>query len=184
LIQLATNGIPVQRIITYVRSKFGYYWFIRGPVVKDSDPRVVERKESDEEMRRKRMDTLYPDGLDEGTFLRYARELDRIFEMAQRRHARMIVAFAPTLLEPEPGAPRAQAFLAEAKNRYPIEVYDFTNALDDYGLFADHDHLNSRGFRYFVKQYLEPILTGPPPARETQQVAAFAPAGPPVDSGP
>jgi len=158
LLELFRNGIPIQHIITYVRSKFGSYWFVRARVVKERDPRVAERKDTDIEMERKRIDGLYPDGLDEGVFKRYCKDLLEILGMAKNHGARMMIIFAPTLLGPEPGARWVTKFLDTCKTDYAFEVYDYTNMIQDYGYFADHDHLNSRGFEFFVKQYLEPIL--------------------------
>lgn len=158
LLELFRNGIPIQRIITYVRSKFGSYWFVRGPVVKERDPRVAQRKDTDAEMKLKRMDSLYPEGLDRDIFKGYCEDLVEILGMAKNHGARMIIIFAPTLLGPEPGARWVTEFLDTCKSRYEFEVYDYTDLIQDYGYFADHDHLNSRGFEFFVKQYLEPIL--------------------------
>ena len=158
LLELFRNDIPIQRIITYVRSKFGSYWFVRGPVVKERDPRVAQRNDTDAEMKLKRMDSLYPEGLDGDIFKGYCEDLVEILGMAKDHGARMIIIFAPTLLGPEPGARWVTEFLDTCKPRYEFEVYDYTDLIQDYGYFADHDHLNSRGFEFFVKQYLEPIL--------------------------
>lgn len=160
LLDLFRNGIPIQRIITYVRSKFGLYWFQRGVTVKESDPRVAKHRDNDAEMARKRMESLYPEGTNEKTFQRYAKELTTIFDMAKAHGARMVVIFPPTLLGPEPGAPQAKTFLAACKERYSFDFYDYTDAMRDYAYFADHDHLNSNGFQLFVKTYLAPILKG------------------------
>ena len=161
LFKLIANDIPVQRIITYVRSKFGRYWFEREFVVKDTDPRVAQRGEDDAAMARKRMESLYLDGLNEEAFARYSADLAAIMDLAKQHGARMIVVFAPTLLGPEPGAPRVMQFLDECRKSHDFEVHDLTNAIQDYACFADHDHLNSRGFELLVKQYLEPILRKP-----------------------
>jgi len=158
LLELFRNGVPIQRIITYVRSKFGSYWFERRFVVKEIDPRVAKREDTDAEMARKRMESLYPEGLDEAIFNRYCKDLVEILAMSRDHGARMIIIFSPTLLGPEPGASWVTKFLEQCKPHYAFEFYDYTNAIQDYGLFADHDHLNSKGFEFFVKQYLEPIL--------------------------
>jgi hypothetical protein len=158
LFELIRNDIPIQQVITYVRSKFGYYWFVRGPVVKERDPRVAKQNETDAAMAEKRMESLYPDGLDERIFRRYCKDLAAILEMARKNDSRMIIIFPPTLLGPEPGAPWVREFLEQCKPRYDFEFYDYTTVLQDTGLFADHDHLNSKGFEYFVKEYIDPIL--------------------------
>ncbi len=161
LIELFQNDIPIQRIITYIRSKFGLYWIFRESVVKEWDPRVAHATPDEKEMVRKRIDSLYPEGLSETAFSRYTQDLDAIFKMVQAHGARMIVVFAPTLLGPEPGAAKTVAWLEGRKRTYPIEFHDFTNAMQDYAYFADHDHLNTKGFEYFVTQHLKPILQEP-----------------------
>jgi hypothetical protein len=158
LLELFQNKYPIQRIITYVRSKFGLYWFQRAALVKEQDPRVATRNESDAETAKKRMDSLYPDGLNETAFVHYSKVLEEIFAMAKAHSARMIVITPPTLLGPEPGAARLKEFLDQCGSRYSFEFYDYTNVMQDYSMFADHDHLNSNGFRFFTKNYLEPIL--------------------------
>jgi hypothetical protein len=127
-------------------------------VVKERDPRVAKQNETDAAMAAKRMESLYPDGLDENVFRRYCKDLVEILEMAKEHGSRMIIVFPPTLLGSEPGASWVTAFLEQCKPRYTFEFYDYTNAIQDYGFFADHDHLNSKGFEFFVKQCVEPIL--------------------------
>jgi len=158
LLELYRNGIPIQRIITYVRSKFGLYWFQRRAIVRESDPRIAKHRDNDAEMARKRVESLYPEGMNEKTFQRYAKELTDILDMAQSHDARTIIIFPPTLLGPEPGAPRVKTLLDACKTRYAFEMYDYTDAMRDYAYFADHDHLNCNGFQFFAKKYLEPIL--------------------------
>ena len=155
---LLRNRIPIQQVITYVRSKFGLYWFQRAATVKESDPRVAKHRENDAEMVRKRIASLYPEGLSEKAFERYAKDLAGIMDIAKRHEARLVIISPPTLLGPEPGAPKLAAFLNDCKARYTFEAYDYTNEMQDYAFFADHDHLNSTGFQFFVKTYIEPIL--------------------------
>jgi hypothetical protein len=158
LTELIQNDIPIQQIITYVRSKFGRYWFARQPLVRERDPRVVKPKDNDAELAQKRTEILYPDGLEDATFRRYCADLVEILEMAKRHGSRMIIIFPPTLLGPELGAPWVLEFLDQCKSRFTFEFYDYTSALQDLSLFADHDHLNSKGVEHFAKKYLEPIL--------------------------
>jgi hypothetical protein len=65
--------------------------------------------------------------------------------------------FPTTLLGDLPGTPEVKAALAEIKKDYPLDFYDYSNAITDVELFNDHDHLNTAGVVEFSKKYLKPL---------------------------
>lgn len=161
LAKLIVNRLPFERIMTYVRSKFGRYWFERVPTSKPRDERVVDIAHANPDDLRKRMDSLYPEGVNEVNFARYTRDVTRIVDMAAHHDSRVFIVFLPTLLPPEPGYERAKAFLDGCRAQHPFTFCDWKNALNDPRLFADHDHLNYEGFQHLTRDLLQPMLAGP-----------------------
>jgi hypothetical protein len=157
LLAMARNEIPFRRILIYVQSKFTLRWFTQTAGTVPCDFETVKGKPDPEKVRL-RVESLYFDGLSEAYFAHYAETLRDILEMAKRHGARVVVALPPTLLGPQPGADRLVRQLDEFKKTYPLEFYDFTDAITDTALFSDYDHLNSPGVEAFVKNNLAPAL--------------------------
>ncbi len=162
LTRMILNGFDHRRIVTYVRTKFSLAWLTQAPSELGYYRKALTPEDLDPERLRMRMDSLYPDGLDEAHFNRYAKVLGEILEMCQRHNTRMVIAFPTTLLGPDPGRPKVLELLDEYAKRYDFEFYDFTDAVTDPGLFADYDHLNSMGVEYFVSNSLKHVLHSAP----------------------
>ncbi len=160
LAKLVVNRFPFERIATYVRSKFGRYWFERGPMVKNRDGRVVDIAHIDPMAFRKRLNGLYPEKLDESNFERYMQDVVRIVDMAAKHQSKAYIVLLPTLLGEEPGYAKVMAFLAQCRAQHPFALYDWSKSMQDPKFFADHDHLNYEGFKYLAKNLLQPALNG------------------------
>lgn len=158
--KLILNRFPAERLMTYVRSKFGRYWFERDPLIKEKDERVVDTAHTDPAALRKRMENLYPEGLSESNFTRYSREVVRILDMAANRGSRAFVVILPTLLGKEPGHERTMAFLEQCRAQHPFTLCDWSETMQEARFFADHDHLNHEGFKYMAQYLLLPALRG------------------------
>lgn len=160
LIKLMANRFPAERIMTYVRSKFGRYWFERDPMTKDRDERVVDMAHTDPAAQRKRMENLYPEGLNASHFARYSREVVRILDMASDHGSQALIVILPTLLGEEPGHKQTIAFLEQCRAQRPFMLYDWSKTMQEARFFADHDHLNHEGFKHMAQHFLLPALKG------------------------
>lgn len=156
--QMMRNGFPPERIFTYVQSKFTYRWFTQAPGEVGCIDRVLTPDRIDPETMKKRVDSLYFEGLSETYFRRYARDLECILDTARSHGSRVLIAFPPTLLGPQPGADRLKKELEALRNAYTFEFFDFTDAVTDINLYYDYDHLNGAGVEQFVTKHLKPAL--------------------------
>ena len=158
LLKMVRHGFGYRRIITYVRSKFTPAWLLQRPVPLANAWRTLTPEDVTPRRIQMRIDSMYTDGLDEARFKEYAKVFEDILGMARGHGARVVVIFAPTLLGEEPGTPKVRSLLAELGKRHAFEFYDFTNVLTDPSLYADLDHLNSKGAEQFVTRCLKPVL--------------------------
>ena len=156
--KMARHGFGHRRIMAYVRSKFSLDWLTQKPAEVGYHTRALTPDDLDPVRMQMRMNSLFPDGLNEANFKHYARSLEQFLDMAQRNNARVIIAFPPTLLGPDPGRPSVLALLEEYRRRYEFEFHDLTTAVVDPGLYSDYDHLNSMGVEHFVSRFLKPLL--------------------------
>jgi hypothetical protein len=155
------NGIPPQRAFIYARSKLSHAWFTRTPPIQETDPRGLNDITLDPDKLAERMNSLYPEGINREIFNRYRGVLLQIFEMAKAHGSRIIIIMPPTLLGNEPGLPMVEDFLEGYMSHYDIVLRNLTGEMQEAKYFADHDHLNSLGFEYFVTTYLLPLLSEP-----------------------
>ena len=160
LIRMLKNRMPPERIFTYIRSKFSYRWVTQKPGLVAYDDITLDTYgiELDPERMRARAESLYPDGLNETYFAQYGAALGEILEMARQHGCRTIIAFSPSLLGREKGAPRLLELLDTYREQYDFEFHDFTDAIPDEKLYSDYDHLNSKGVEVLVAQFIKPIL--------------------------
>lgn len=156
--QLIKNDMPRERIIVYIQSKFSKRWFTQKPELMTRNDKRMKDEQVDAEKVKLRNDSLYFDGLNEKHFETYARVLDDILELANNQGCRVILAFPPTLLGPQPGADRLLAEMEKLKATRTFEFYDFTDAIQEPALYYDYDHLNSNGVKLFVEQHLAPVM--------------------------
>jgi len=161
LLEMIRNGMPFERVFTYIRSKFTYRWITQEPVlIAYESATLADWGIALEPKRmRARAESLYPDGLSQGYFQYYSPMLGEVLEMARAHQCRMILAFPPTLLGHEKGAPQVLELIEGYRKQYDFEFCDFTAAIDDVDLYYDYDHLNSPGLEAFVTRFLEPVLT-------------------------
>jgi hypothetical protein len=156
LLQAWRNGVNQDILINYVRSKFSIYWMTsRTPKSGDSNLHALEYR--DPAAVTKRLKFLYFDGLKEESFDHYTAILRDLVVEAASHHTKITFIFPTTLLGDLPGTPEVKAALAEIKKDYPLDFYDYSNAITDVELFNDHDHLNTAGVVEFSKKYLKPL---------------------------
>lgn len=156
LFRLFTDGYPWRRIFIYIRSKFSWDALTQQP-----EPLIRQTfalRGIDPERVKMRMETLYPKGLREDLFERYAPELRRILEDCRNHGCRVHLVIAPTLLGPEPGATRIAAYIASVQAEFGCTFDDFSQAMPDPAFFYNLDHMNTAGVEQFVQKLLKSVL--------------------------
>ncbi|HPO11987.1 MAG TPA: hypothetical protein PLI09_00965 [Candidatus Hydrogenedentes bacterium] len=157
--KLVLDRYPLRSVLTYIRSKFTQAWFFQQPEPMEAQTYTFDPATITPERIAYRMETLYGDGLREDYFQRYAREFVRIVEQCRQRGVPLTVIFPPTLLGPEPGAPRVIQWLKEQQRQFGFSFHDFTTAMPDYHYYYNLDHLNTDGVREFMHTFVRPVLT-------------------------
>ncbi len=162
--KLVLERYPLRSILTYIRSKFTRAWFFQAAEPMDAQTYTFSPDTITPERIAFRIQTLYGDGLRNDYFHRYAREFVRIAEQCRQRNVPLTVIFPPTLLGPEPGAPRLMPWLNQQQREFGFAVHDFTTAMPDYRYYYNLDHLNTDGVTEFMRRFVRPALspkTGP-----------------------
>jgi len=157
LYDLMRNGFPLQRVFIYLQSKFTWRWFTQTPGGVPCDYETV-KPPVDPDKVKKRVESLYFDGLNEVYFRKYVGVLGEILDMAKAHGCRVILALPPTLLGSQPGEMRLLEQLTVFRRNYDFEFYDFTDKIGEPELFGDYDHLNSRGVEVFAHTLLKPLF--------------------------
>ncbi len=156
--KLLRNHYGIRRVITYIRSKFGRDWLLQRSEPLIAHPYALQPSEIDPERIKKRIGTLYPDGLQEENFQKYAQEFLKIARLCREHGIPLHVITPPTLLGPEPGAARVNAWLREQQKTEAFSFHDFVNAMPQARFFYNLDHLNTAGIAHFMQYYVRPIL--------------------------
>jgi len=159
LTQLVLNDFPFERIFIYIQSKFTRRWFTQVPAGARGDKARVKTP-IDPELAKKRVESMYFDGLNEDYFKKYMGTLREIFELARDNKCRLVLAFPPTLLGSQPGEYQVLAQLANLRKEFTFEFHDFTEKIKNPEFYSDYDHLNAKGVEVFVQDYLKPALAG------------------------
>ncbi len=152
-------------IRNYCREKLNYKWLTGKP---DTD-RIMRKTVTPDEVSRKRQleDTLYVDKESAFAFQRYAAKLEELVAEAQIHHSNVIFVRPPTLYGKERGENRLLLLLEQLKQKYGVEVYDYSKSMLSYDRFyqayEDPVHLNTNGVIYFTERYLKPILKNAKP---------------------
>jgi len=163
LLRLLADGYPWRRIFVYIRTKFSWAALTQPP-----EPLIRQTAALaaiDSERVKMRIKTLYPKGLREDFFTRYAPELRRVLEDCRNHGCRAHLVIAPTLLGPEPGAARITAYIASLQAEFGCTFDDFSQAMPDPAFFYNLDHMNTAGVEQFAQKLLKPVLnfsTGAP----------------------
>lgn len=158
LVHLLADGYPPRQIFAYVRSKLSYGWFFQ-----KAEPLIAHTGTVDEASRTPerialRMDSLYMDGLQDAYFQRYATELERIMALCESRDIPLDLVSMPTLLGPESGDARMQAWLTAMQAKHRFRFVSFVDAMPDGKWFYNLDHLNTTGVEHFLRTVLLPWM--------------------------
>jgi len=143
-------------LLNYFKSKYTFDWLEQQPQTREINNDVL--KDVSPEAIQKRLASLYIEPYDEKLFNHYANLLEEVVELAQAHHSRLTFIFPATLLDDNRGKEKVVKLLTDFKTKYGVGFYDYSNAIQDYKLFYDHDHLNTKGVVFFTEKYLKPIV--------------------------
>ena len=158
LLRLIRDAYPWPRIFTYMRSKFSAEWLFQKPeLMIRHDYRLTGP--IDPERVRKRLDSLYMEGMSNENFLHYSKELRRILLKAVNAKMGVYLLPPPTLIGHEPGMPSMEAFINQLQREFPSVTYrDLTFAIPEPEYFYDLDHLNTHGVEHVARDLIAPLL--------------------------
>ena len=151
---IVRRGVNAATIANYLKTKVSWEWVRQSP--KPDTENNIRLDGVDGEAVAKRVESLYPDGLESATFEKYRTELSVLTETANANNIRLVFIIPTTLLGDMPG----EDALKQALDEMDAEWYDLSNAITDPHLYYDHDHLNTAGIVAFTQKYLRPILSG------------------------
>lgn len=150
-------GTDKQVIFNYLKTKLGVGWLLTKPTISllsDEKSLAMVDKEAVE----KRIENLYPDGTNEDYARLQMRYMENMLDLASQNKTKTIFIIPPTLLGNLPGHAQLIKRLEEWKKTYSIEFFDFSDSMSNPSLYADHDHLNSKGIDVFTQKFIKPIL--------------------------
>ncbi|MCX6273396.1 MAG: hypothetical protein NTU44_19685 [Bacteroidetes bacterium] len=139
-------------IYNYVQSKFTTPWKEEKGMKVQPEDGSLER--IDPRAVNSRLKVLFPDGISETAFLKYARVLKRTVQLANSHQSGVIFIIPPGLLGNLPGKDRLVFLLEDLKRNGKCSFFDFSDSLKGPELYYNHDHLNIRG----LKRYLDNCL--------------------------
>jgi hypothetical protein len=116
---------------------------------------------------RKRMEYLYPDGVQPPVQARYLAQLDALLRQARSAGATAVVVKLPVprvYREALPDEAGFDAALERSALLAGASVLDLSRSFDAPEFFFDSDHLNRRGVTALYRQHLRALLAGAPAA--------------------
>lgn len=158
LLKAISMGFSRGPLIDYFQYKFSSNWRdSKGIDMRFSDGNHGSLPGIDSVAVRKRIQSLFLDGMDPKVFQAYCGQLQALLSLARDHGSKMVIVFPSTLLGPLPGTDQVKGYLAGLKNP-DVAVFDFTDSIRDPSLFYDHDHLNTSGIELFTRRFLHPAL--------------------------
>lgn len=159
LLEAIRQKLDKQIIFNYIRSKFTYFWFIsRKPSTPEIERGSLEAVNA--EAVRKRMERLYPDGMEGAPAAAYSEILEETIRLADEHNNKIIFILMPTQLGDVPGSEYLIRKLKALKESGRSEFYNLSDIMREPKFYSDHDHLNTEGVEYFTKNYLKLIIEG------------------------
>ncbi|OFZ59896.1 MAG: hypothetical protein A3D92_05470 [Bacteroidetes bacterium RIFCSPHIGHO2_02_FULL_44_7] len=153
-------GLRPSVVGNYLRSKFEIFWLISRrapPATPDEEARALTNR--DEEAVKKRLAVLYPEEVKASNFEKYKPALEAVIRLAQTNGTHITIVFLPTLLGDLPGTYPVKELLLELKKQQAIDFFDFSATMKEPRFYSDHDHLNTAGVEYFMRNYLKKIFS-------------------------
>ncbi len=158
------NNVEPERLVWYVRSKFGWDWIQFRPLRPNCETRVLESSTHTFHRQTKRRNRgLYAfGGVEPEKFELRIEYLSQMIQLANRHNARLRIVVLPTLLTSQPGKKFLATELSQFEKDGSTTTFDdFSEAMQEPKYFTDMDHMNERGCTYFAGHYLAPILGNP-----------------------
>ncbi len=158
--KLIANGFEPEVIKEYLRKKISYKLFIY-PISRKkvfNEEITNEDYKNLEKLKEERFQLWYPTGTNKAEFDKYAKELEKIVELANEHGSRVVFVIPPALFEDLPGRIELLDYLALLQKKYRIKFYDYSQSVKERDLYLNMDHLNEKGVIHFSEQYLKPVL--------------------------
>lgn len=150
-LSLLKEGVAKEAIMNYLKSKITSLWIYMKPQEMSKNNKVIPFV--NEELIKKRVDSLYIDGLNQENFQKYNQLFKRIVTLAHDNGARFVVIIPSTLLGEMPGTKQVRQLTKELG----IEFYDASTAIKESKYYYDLDHFNFAGIEIFTEYILKPI---------------------------
>ena len=155
---LIRAGVSPSTLLFYARSKFTREWRTQQPDPPDVGACLRKLERRDPAMVNRSVQRFFPVGTESNQLDRYMQDLIGIIDLANANGSQLTLVTTPTLLGDLPGTEEFHAALDDLLKPYEIPYHDFSNAVEDVGLFHDHDHLNDAGVGDFIDAHLVPVL--------------------------
>jgi len=146
-----------RRLFIYARNKFSLDWLLQTPVPLPRFDGAMDVAPTPDRIAL-RMDSLYLEGLEMGTFNRYAPYLDRILERCEREGIQVHMVTLPTQLGPERGQAALNDYLTQLHERHEFTYHNWCDAMPGPELYYDLDHANATGVQRMVRELLQPLV--------------------------
>jgi hypothetical protein len=150
--QLLFSSLSTDVRYNYIKSKFLNDWLVfNASRLPDTETKL---EKVDPLALVKRMKTEYPSGVKKEIFEKYAKVFYNIINYSSDKKSKITFIIPPTLLGKIPGMDELKLFLKDAKEKYFITYYDFSDSLINPQYYYNHDHLNNDGIDFFTKKFL------------------------------
>ena len=134
----------VGRLLHYLRSKWRPLWLNYSPA--PGLPMTDRLRSIDSTAINKGFELAYPEGREEGDFMKNAKYLEQSIDLARSTGADLTLLSTPTLFGHWPGQERLFKYVDSLQGVQPdIRYIDLSYAIESPTLYYDHHHLNSAG---------------------------------------
>lgn len=145
-----------ERLLSYLRSKFGPIWIQHKPFAWSSNDNKLEKLDS--VAVKTGINLAYQSGLNPDEFERNAQRIEKAVQIAISHNSKVIFVCIPALFGKWPGHENIVAFQHKMDSIYQTPFYDFSDSIKDPSLYYDHHHFNTDGVVFFLEKMLKPAL--------------------------
>lgn len=147
-----------QKLYYYMRSKTYLKWITVKPYSLDS--KTDSLLFIDTALISKNLADAFPTGRDTAKFNLYSAATERIIQLSLAHSIPIIFITTPTLFGRWPYSDDLTNFMKVMRKKYGVKYFDFSSAISEPCYFYDHHHLNTKGHKLFLENFLKPSLQG------------------------
>lgn len=145
-----------ERMLSYLRSKFGPIWLKHKPYSASSNDSKLEKLDS--AAVKKGISLAYQSGMNPDEFDRNAKRIENAIKIAMDHNSKVIFICIPALFGKWPGHENIVIFQQKMDSLYHTPFYDFSDSIKNPALYYDHHHFNTAGVVYFLEKMLNPVF--------------------------